>query len=107
MIGMVWSGYLPLLVFRHVTGHAMYVVRTNAAMLYHQSVTPLDLVIGRCGLEMMGHLAAVALSYFVFYFLGLIDLPANASLVLVVNLYMAVWAFSPSSFLSAFTRLTS
>src|ERR1041384_7611743 len=38
MIEFVWSGYLPLLVFRHVTGHALHVIRSNAAMLYHRSV---------------------------------------------------------------------
>src|SRR6266481_622920 len=38
----LWSGYLPLLLFRHVTTHALYAIRGNAALLYHQSVTPLD-----------------------------------------------------------------
>ena len=106
MIGLVWSGYLPLLVFRHVTGHAMYVVRENAAMLYHQSVTPLDLVVGRCGLEMMGNLAAVAVAFFVFYFLGLMDWPENGSLVIVGNLYMAWWAFSVALFVAALSERT-
>src|ERR1700693_276809 len=50
LIAFVWSGYLPLLIFRHVTGHALYTVRHNAAMLYHRPVTPLDLFIGRQGL---------------------------------------------------------
>jgi capsular polysaccharide transport system permease protein len=94
MIGLVWSGYLPLLIFRHVTSNAIYVIRNNAAMLYHQSVTPLDLVVGRCGLEVMGNLAAVVFSYFIFYFLGLIDWPADASLIIAGNLYMAWWSFA-------------
>src|ERR1044071_5447486 len=42
MIAFVWSGYLPLLVFRHVAGHALYVIRHNGSMLYHRQVTPLD-----------------------------------------------------------------
>jgi hypothetical protein len=54
MIAFVWSGYLPLLVFRHVTGHALYTVKMNAAMLYHRQVTPLDIFIGRQGLEHRG-----------------------------------------------------
>src|SRR6476619_2359513 len=29
----IWSGYLPLLMFRHTTGRALYVVRQNGAML--------------------------------------------------------------------------
>jgi len=30
MIGFIWSGYLPLLIFRHVTSHSLYTVRSNA-----------------------------------------------------------------------------
>src|SRR5260370_11527082 len=63
MIPFVWSGYLPLLLFRHVTGHALYTVRSNSAMLYHRQVTPLDIFIGRQGLEAMGNLAACAMTY--------------------------------------------
>src|SRR5712671_6767884 len=48
MVALVWSGYLPLLMFRHTTGHAIYCVRHNAAMLYHRAVTPFDIIIGKC-----------------------------------------------------------
>ena len=54
MIAFVWSGYLPLLIFRHVTGHALYAIKSSAAMLYHRHVTPLDLFVGRQGLELVG-----------------------------------------------------
>jgi capsular polysaccharide transport system permease protein len=93
MIGMVWSGYLPLLVFRHVTGTSIYVVRTNAGILYHSAVTPVDIIFGHCGLEVLGNLAAVACSFFIFYAFDLIEWPANPLLVIVGNLYMAWWAF--------------
>jgi capsular polysaccharide transport system permease protein len=56
----VWTGYMPILIFRHVTGGALYSFRNNAAMLYHRRVTPLDLFIGRQGLEALGNLASVA-----------------------------------------------
>src|ERR1700680_4344343 len=38
MIAFIWTGYLPLLLFRHVTGHAMYTVRSSGSMLYHRQV---------------------------------------------------------------------
>ena len=106
MIGLIWSGYLPLLVFRHVTQHAMYAVRDNAAMLYHHLVTPLDLVIGRCGLEMIGNLAAVAFSFFVFYLLGLMEWPADVSPVIVGVLYMTWWAFGVALLVAAWSERT-
>ncbi len=106
MVGFVWSGYLPLLIFRHVTGGALYSIRSNAAMLYHQSITPLDIIIGRCGLEMIGNLAAGAFTYFVFYVLGLIDWPENIPMLMVGMLYMTWWAFCIALFVAALSERT-
>jgi capsular polysaccharide transport system permease protein len=94
MMPFVWSGYLPILMFRHTVGHALYVVRTNGAMLYHQSVTPLDLMISRCGLEVMGALAATVFSFGVLYMLGVLAWPHDFALFLVGNLYMAWWCIA-------------
>jgi capsular polysaccharide transport system permease protein len=90
----IWSGYLPLLLFRHTTSRALYVVRQNAAMLYHRSVTPLDLVVARCGMEMMGGLAAMLFSYVVLYIIGALDWPRDLPLLLTGSLYMAWWSFA-------------
>src|ERR1700719_546947 len=67
MMAFTWSGYPALLMFRHTSARAIYVIRSNAAMLYHRSVTPLDLVISRCGMEMMGGLAATVFSFTILY----------------------------------------
>ncbi|HVC52581.1 MAG TPA: ABC transporter permease [Stellaceae bacterium] len=101
LMPLIWSGYLPLLVFRHVTGNALYVVRTNSALLYHRSVTPLDIIIGRCGLETIGNLGAVASSFFILYFLGFLDWPANVPLFIAGNLFMAWWALAVALLVAA------
>ena len=94
LIAFLWSGYLPLLLFRHVTSLAMYTIRSNAALLYHRRVTPLDLIVGRCGLEVVGNLAAIASSFLIFYVLGLVDWPENMPLLIVGVLYMAWWSIA-------------
>src|SRR5258706_339182 len=38
----VWSGYMPLLLFRHVTMGAINSIKGAATLLYHRRVTPLD-----------------------------------------------------------------
>ena len=83
MMAFIWSGYLPLLMFRHTSGRAIYVIRSNAAMLYHRSVTPLDLVISRCGMEMMGGLAATVFSFTILYMFGALPWPHDLPLFLV------------------------
>jgi len=100
----LWSGYLPLLLFRHVTGNALYVIRTNAALLYHRWVTPLDIIIGRCGLEALGNIAAIASSFFFFYVIGVIDWPSNMALFIAGILYMAWWALAVALIVAAWSE---
>jgi capsular polysaccharide transport system permease protein len=104
MIAFVWTGYLPLLIFRHVTGHAMYTVRSNAAMLYHRHVTPLDLFISRQGLELMGNFAACAISFLIFYKLGLIDWPHDYALFLTGFFYMGWWSIAVALIVAAMSE---
>ena len=104
MIAFVWSGYLPILLFRHVTGHALYTVKQNAAMLYHRQVTPLDLFIGRQGLELIGNLSACAVSFLLFYILGLVDWPYDYGLVLTGFFYMSWWTICVALILAAMSE---
>jgi len=94
MIAFVWSGYLPLLIFRHVTGHALYTIKFNAAMLYHRQVTPLDIFIGRQGLEIVGNISACAVSFLLFYMMGVIDWPSDYALFLAGFFYMSWWSIA-------------
>ncbi len=94
MIGFIWSGYLPLLIFRHITQGALYTVRSNAAMLYHRQVTPLDIFIGRQGLDLIGNVSACAISYLILYMIGVIDWPIDYPLLLIGFFYMSWWSLA-------------
>lgn len=106
LLPLIWSGYLPLLVFRHITGHALHVVRDNAALLYHRSVTPLDIVVARCGMEAIGNLGAVAFSFLVLYFLGYVDWPVSLPLFIAGNLYMVWWSLAVALIIAAWSERT-
>jgi capsular polysaccharide transport system permease protein len=94
MMAFVWSGYLPILMFRHTIGRVLYVLKFNGAMLYHRTVTPFDLIIGRCGLELFGATAATAFSFMILYMFGALEWPHDPALFLVGNLYMAWWCLA-------------
>ena len=94
IIPFVWTGYLPILIFRHVTSGALYTVKMNAGMLYHRQVTPFDIYIGRQGLELIGNIAASATSFLILYMLGFIDWPRDYALFLTGFFYMSWWAMA-------------
>lgn len=92
MFPFLWSGYLPLLVFRHTTSNAMYVLRSNAAVLYHRNVTPFDLFLGRCGMEVVANFAAAIFSFTVFYLCGILRWPYDLPLMLAGFLFTGWWS---------------
>ena len=47
VVPFVWSGYLPILLFRHIGSHMLRAVRFNMSLFYHRNVTPFDAVIAR------------------------------------------------------------
>jgi capsular polysaccharide transport system permease protein len=104
MIAFVWTGYMPILMFRHVTGHSIYTIKSNASMLYHRQVTPLDLFIGRQGLELMGNLSASAMTFLLFYLLGLIDWPHDYGLFLLGFFYMSWWSIAVALVVAALSE---
>lgn len=104
MFPFLWSGYMPLLVFRHVTGHALHVVRDNSALLYHRGITPLDILIGRCGLEAVGNLAAAVFSFTIFHLVGILPWPDDLPLMFAGFLFTAWWALAVAMILSALSE---
>jgi capsular polysaccharide transport system permease protein len=102
----VWTGYMPILIFRHVTGGAINSIRGSAALLYHSLVTPLDIFLGRQGLESLGNLASVAFSFFVLYTIGAIDWPFDYSIMLLGFLYTTWWSLSIALILAALSERT-
>jgi capsular polysaccharide transport system permease protein len=92
LIPFLWSGYLPLLLFRHVGSRMLLFVRVNAGLLYHRQVTIFDIFLARCLLEIVSNLSAVAASFALFYGLGWLDPPRDLPMFYLGYLYAIWWA---------------
>jgi capsular polysaccharide transport system permease protein len=66
----LWSGYLPLLLFRHLGGRILFFIRANVPLLYHQRVKIFDIFVARALLEIFSNLTALVVSFGVFYAIG-------------------------------------
>ena len=104
LMAFLWSGYLPLLMFRHVTGHCLHVIRAGAPLFYHRAITPFDLLVARIALEVIGNWAATALSFLVFYMIGAIEWPRDPSLFIIGLLYMTWWSISVAMIIAAWSE---
>src|SRR5215467_1297086 len=88
----LWSGYLPILLFRHVGARMLLFVRVNAGLLYHRQVTILDLFLARFTLEVGSNLSALLVSGILFYALGLVEPPRDLPMFYLGYFYMIWWS---------------
>ena len=58
MTAFVISGYVPLTMWRHCMFRAVKAFESNGSLLFHQQVTPLDIILARVVLEVAGSLMA-------------------------------------------------
>jgi capsular polysaccharide transport system permease protein len=94
MIAFMWSGYLPILLFRHLGGRMLMFVRVNAGLLYHRQVTIFDLFAARALLEVLSNLAALVFSFALFIAIGAMDWPRDMQLFYLGYFFMIWWSIS-------------
>lgn len=58
MTAIVLTGYVPLTMWRHCLLSAVRAFESNGSLLFHRQVTPLDIILARVVLEVMGTLMA-------------------------------------------------
>lgn len=71
----VLTGYMPLLMYRHMTGRLMRCMQSNTSLLYHRQVTVISLYIARIVVELLGTSAAFLFCLSLFGLLGYIEWP--------------------------------
>jgi capsular polysaccharide transport system permease protein len=104
LVPFMWSGYMGMLVWRHVTGVSVLAIRSNVGALFHRRVTPLDIILARSSLEAAGGVSATLFSFFVFYGVGLIDWPVNPPLFVLGFLFMCWWSLAIGLILAGLTE---
>jgi len=94
MLPFLWTGYMPILMFRHVIGINLKPVFGNRGLLYHRRITPLDIFLGRSLLEVFGIFTSVPFSWWVWHVLGFMDWPENYPLMLLGWGFMSWWVLA-------------
>jgi capsular polysaccharide transport system permease protein len=102
----LWSGYLPLLLFRHLSARILLFIRQNSSLLYHRQVTILDIFIARSLLEIGSNLAALIVSFVVFYMLGAVDVPRDLPMFYLGYFFMIWWAIAIALIIGALSERT-
>lgn len=74
---LVMTGYMCLLLFRHMISISLGAVEGNIGLLHHRQITILHIFISRNLMEFAGTTAAFVVVYVILMALGQVSLPAN------------------------------
>jgi capsular polysaccharide transport system permease protein len=85
------SGYMGILLFRHMGGSMMMFVRSNANLLYHRQITLLDIFLAKVLVEVVGNVTALVVVYGVFIAAGRVEFPVNLPMFYLGYLFMIWW----------------
>lgn len=106
VVPFVWSGYFPILLFRHVGARMLYAVRGNISLFYHRNVTPFDAIISRMAIEIIGNYGAAVFSYLLLYCIGVAEWPRDMPLLFLGYFYMTWWCVAVGLVIAAFSERT-
>ena len=77
MTAFVITGYVPLTMWRHCMFRAVKAFEANGSLLFHRQVTPLDIILARVVLEVIGSLIAGMVVMLGAMVLGFMDPPRD------------------------------
>ena len=104
VMAFLWSGYLPILLFRHLGGRVLMFISANAGLLYHRRVTIFDIFVARSLLEIGGNLAALIASFALFYGIGAIDVPRDLPMFYLGYFFMIWWSLAAALIVGALSE---
>jgi capsular polysaccharide transport system permease protein len=105
IIAFVITGYLPLILWRHIVFKSVHCFRANAHLLYHRQVRMLDLLLARIILELFGTFIAYLIIGFAFWAVGLYEWPRDPGRFLAGWSLMLYFAASLGLILGSLTEM--
>jgi capsular polysaccharide transport system permease protein len=90
----VITGYVPLTMWRHSVGRGVKAFEANGSLLFHRQVTPLDILLARVFLEVVGTIMAGILVACGAILMGFMDPPVDIGLVYLGLFYHSGFCLS-------------
>jgi capsular polysaccharide transport system permease protein len=106
VVELVLTGYMPLTLWRHLTGGVLNLFRSSSPMLYHRQITLFDIVFARQALEFIATSAALVVIWSVLSTIGLVGDIQRLDLFLLGWIMMGLLAGGVGLILAALTEVS-
>jgi capsular polysaccharide transport system permease protein len=100
----VITGYVPLTMWRHCIIRALKAFESNGALLFHRQVTPLDIILARVLLEVVGTLIAGGLVGGAAILMGFMDPPKDVGLLYLGLLLHALFSLASALLIASLSE---
>lgn len=106
IVAFVVTGYMPLTLFRHLTGPSARLFRRSVSLLVHRQLGLLDIFFSRMTLEFAGTTMAFAVIYLTLYFARAVDFVYDYRLVVWGWLLLTWFCVGFAACIAALTELS-
>lgn len=96
----VMTGYMCLLLLRHMIQHSLGAIEANIGLLHHRQIRIIHVYVSRAMVEFMGTTTAFVIVYAILYMLGQVSPPQNVLLLYWGWLSLAWFSFGLALLLS-------
>jgi len=106
MTAIVITGYVPLTMWRHCMGRAVKAFDANGSLLFHRRVTPLDIILARVILELLGTLAAGVFVSLGAVALGFMEPPRDYGLLYLGLIFQMFFSLATGLIIASLTEMS-
>ena len=100
VVEFILTGYMPLTLWRHLTNSMITLFRRSAGLLYHRTISLLDLVYAKAALEFLATTMAFLVMWGVLYSIGFASGIADLG-TLMIGWFMMAWLAVGTGFIFA------
>lgn len=100
----VVTGYIPLTMWRHCVFRAVKAFESNGSLLFHRQVSPVDIILARTFLEVVGSIIAGLIVGVGAVLLGFMDPPKDIGLVYLGLAYHAAFGLASALLIAALSE---
>lgn len=106
ILAIVLTGYMPLTLYRHLTGMAPMLLSGSVSFLYHRHISLLDVILARAFLEFVATSGALLTVYIMLLVFDLIEPVADPGLAAAAWVIMGVFSFGMATLIAVVTEHT-
>lgn len=104
VVEVVFTGYMPLTLWRHLTNNAAGLFRMSTGLLYHRQISLFDIMLSRQFLEFIGTTMALIVVYISLTLFGLLEGYQRLDLMILGWLMMAWMGITFGALIAAMTE---